>query len=150
MSEDEAGKVPEMHQTTQLRINWLNVNVPTIVALITAGWWATTYLNGLDFRLQEVEEYRIERSKVTDRKFDLIEDRMQPLSNMPYRVQILETQIIEANKRMDRMAETIINSIDMLRRDVNGLSTRVEVLANKIDTNFPGTAKPTSFRTAKP
>jgi len=96
-----------------------------------------TWMNRQAARLDDMERYRETRSKLTDNNFAAINARMEPLANIPYRVAQTETAIRATNQRLDRRAETIVNSLDLIKKDVNVLSTRVEVLSNKIDAITP-------------
>lgn len=124
-------------QSTKLNVNWLNFNVPTILAVLGAGWGVASYVNGMEARLEKVEDYRVTRSAVTDRKFDDIQRALDPLANMPYRVGVLEQGQIATNQRIDRFMEVITNGMEAIRKDVNTLGTKVEVLSNKIDNLSP-------------
>lgn len=52
---------------------------------------------------------------------------------MPYRVNVLEQQATAINIRIDRFTELISNTMELIRKDVNTLGTKVEVLSEKID-----------------
>jgi chromosome segregation ATPase len=112
----------------------MNFNIPTllsvggvIVAMVT-GW------ADVNSRIENMEAYRADRSRSTDANFAAINMQLGQLSNIPYRVQQTETRLEETGKRIDRLSETIINSLDNIRKDLNGLSTRVEVMSGKLDT----------------
>jgi len=124
-------------QNGTVQINWRTFNIPNLVAIVTLGIGAITYMNKLDSRIASVEEYRVTRSSVTDKKFEEIQRTIEPLSNVPYRVGVLEQQTAATNARIDRFTEIISTNLDLLRKDVAGLSTRVEVLSQKIDSLTP-------------
>lgn len=133
-----------MKSDTTLTWNWFRVNVPTILAIGGLVWYTAVTKANIESSINAIEQSRVERSKEADRKFTNIDNtlaqvsaRVEPLNNVTYRIGVVETQIIETNKRLDRFAETIVNSIDLIRRDVNTMSTRVEVLSQKIDSITP-------------
>lgn len=133
-----------MKSDTTLTWNWLRMNVPTLLAIGGLVWYTAQNDAKQEQRISTIEQSRVERAKEADLKFSGINasiaslsQKVDPLGNVTYRVGVVEGQIGETNKRLDRLAETIVNSLDLIRRDVNGLSTRVEVLSQKIDTITP-------------
>jgi hypothetical protein len=127
----------DMNSNTAVRINWATVNFPTILAIAGMGVGAIYGYADLQNRLAKVEEYRVSRSAVTDRKFDDVQEALEPLVNLPYRVGALEQQQLATNLRIDRMTEILTNTMELIRKDVATLSTKVEVLSSKIDTITP-------------
>lgn len=130
----------EVRQDRSVRLNWITINVPTIISIVTAimiGTWGWANTNN---RISSVEKARDTRTIQTERRFDEINnsiaglrESVTPLDNITYRVGVLEGSLSETNDRIDRLSEAILSSLDLIRRDVNGLSTRVEVLSQKID-----------------
>lgn len=118
-----------MKSETTLIWQWLRINVPTILAIGGLVWYTAENNATTNARLQALET---SSSGITSSVNALVA-RVEPLGNVTYRVGVVEGQVLETNKRLDRLAETIVQSLDMIRRDVNGLSTRVEVLSQKID-----------------
>lgn len=116
-----------------IHINWLRFNVPSIVAVVAAAVSVMAYINSLENRVAKIEEYRVTRSALVDRKFDDIQTALNPVSNMPYRVGILEAQQLATNLRIDRFTEVITNTMEMIRKEVSELSTKIEVLGTKVD-----------------
>jgi outer membrane murein-binding lipoprotein Lpp len=49
-----------------------------------------------------------------------------------YRISQLENSSKELNGKIDNLSNTIIGSIDLVRRDVNRLTTQVEVLSARV------------------
>lgn len=126
-----------VQNSSEVSINWYRFNIPSLVTVIVTAIGMVTYVNNLDARLAKVEEYRVTRSAVTDKKFDDIQTALAPLTNMPYRVGILEQQATAINVRIDRFTEILSNTLELIRKDVNGLSTKIEVLSNKVDNLSP-------------
>jgi len=122
-----------MQQDAAVHINWRTFNIPSLLTAIGTAVAVVTYVNSLDARLAKVEE----RSVITDKKFDDIQKSLDPLVNMPYRVNVLEQQATAINQRIDRFTEVITGTMELIRKDVGDLSTKVEVLSNKIDNLTP-------------
>jgi len=53
---------------------------------------------------------------------------------LPYRVGQNEGAINAMNARMDRFADSFLGTAEMIKKDVNGLVTKFEVMSQKIDT----------------
>lgn len=49
-----------------------------------------------------------------------------------YRISQLESGSKELNSKIDNLSNTIIGNIDLVRRDVNRLTTQVEVLSARV------------------
>jgi hypothetical protein len=131
---------------TDNRTDWKNdmqrpwyghFNLPTILAVLGVGWGIASYVkdlsNGLEsmqVQVQNQNAMALERAKQTDAKFD-------QLMILPMQVQNLQISDQAQNQRMDRIADTIIEA---LRKDINAVSVKVEVLTTKID-NMNGQRK---------
>lgn len=133
-----------MKSDTTLTWNWLRMNVPTLLAIGGLVWYTAQNDARQEQRISAIEQSRVDRAREADQKFSSINtsiaamsQKVEPLANVAYRVGVVEGQVQATNERLDRFAETIVNSLDLIRRDVNGLSTRVEVLSQKIDTITP-------------
>lgn len=126
-------EVPEMHSNTNVRVNWFNVNVPTILTVLGVGWGVATYVADMQQRISGVE------NSVGDTQTSL-----DNLVSIPYRMTNVEGQIVQTNARLDRLIENLTGSVEALRKDVNTVGTKVEVLTSKID-NLSPTDK-TNFR----
>lgn len=66
------------------------------------------------------------------RSIEKLEQVLEPVPNMHYRLTRAEDSIKEINIRVDNLSNTMINNIDLIRRDVNRLTTQVEVLSSQI------------------
>lgn len=119
-----------MKSETTLIWQWLRINVPTILAIGGLVWYTAQNNAATYARLHALEN----SSAGITASVNALVARVEPLGNVTYRVQVLETQAAETSKRIDRFSETIVNSLDLIRRDVNGVSTRIEVLSQKIDS----------------
>ncbi len=120
-----------------IHVNWLRFNVPSIVAIVAAAVGVMGYISSLDNRVAKIETDSAMRSQLTDKSLDQVQTAIAPLNNMPYRVGILEAQALATNLRIDRFTEVITNTMELVRKDVNALSTKVEVLGTKIDALTP-------------
>lgn len=131
----------DVHQNSEVDVRWFQFNMPSIVAMLVAvlgtGWAVASYIATLEARVEKIEEYRVTRSAITDGKFADIQATLGTLNNMPYRVNILEQQATAINIRIDRFTEVISNTMELIRKDVATLGTKVEVMSNKIDNLSP-------------
>lgn len=133
-----------MQSNGTFRVNWFNVNVPTILALAGVGWGIVQYIDNQSDRIERVEEkiqrseeFRVQRTAQSDKRFDGLEGQLDSLNTIPMRVQSLEREIEATNARLDRLVETLTQNVEMIRKDIAGLTTKVEVLSSKIDTLGP-------------
>lgn len=126
-----------VRQNREVDVNWLRINVPSIAAIVGAAVTITIYINNLEARLDVIEQSRQQRSAISDKNFDAIQQQLAPLANLPYRVGATETGLNSVNQRVDQLVQLLSTKIDSLSDRVNGLSTKVEVLAQKIDGITP-------------
>ena len=124
-----------------MAINWTTVNIPTIITVAATAVGMVTYFNSLDSRLTKIEETSVVSQDAITKNFEevnnKIEQQAQALENIPYRVGVIERGLEEANRRVDRLSDAILNSMDGLRKDVNSLGTKVEVMSSKLDDITP-------------
>lgn len=124
-----------------MAINWTQFNVPTIIAVLGVGWGVANYISKIDSRVQAGEDYRISRSKQTDDNFKLLNTRIDVLAqtyqDIPYRVGSTEKGIEALTLRQDRLSDLLLGNVDALRKDVNSLGTKFEVMSSKLDDVLP-------------
>ena len=124
-------------QNATVHINWRTFTIPSLITVVVTAIGMVTYVNSLDARVAKIEDNSVSRATTADKKFDEIQLSLAQLNNMPYRVGILEQQATAINVRIDRFTETITNTMELIRKNVNGLSTKVEVMSSKIDNLAP-------------
>lgn len=134
---ERAGDEGTEVQNSTVMINWRTFNVPNLMAIVGAAIAIVTYVNSLDNRVAKVEDNGASRAVTADKKFDEIQMSLATLNNMPYRVGILEQQATAINLRIDRFTETITNTMELIRKDVGGLGTKIEVLSSKVENIVP-------------
>lgn len=110
-----------MKQDTVLTLNWLRVNFPTIAAIALAGFYVGGKLNDVNTSLAMI-----------DRENVVLKTQVSEFINLPYRVQQLESGLKGTNERVDALSNTLISQLDLIRRDVNRLTTQVEVLSSRV------------------
>ena len=130
-----------------MAVKW-DINLGTIVtlglALMGAGFWVNSQLTELNIRMTQSEKSVKDRSEETDRKFvdftaalRSVEQgsakQAQLMDNLTYRMGQSEATIGATNQRLDRLATSILSSVDSLKDDVGGISTEVKLLGQKVD-----------------
>lgn len=140
-----------------MAVKW-DINLGTIVSIVivvTSGMlWVNTKITTLDEKVQSSENFRAARTASTDKIFVELSSSIKSLqesmnklaaesANLTYRMGQSESNNGAANVRMDRMADALQGSIESIQRDVNGLSVKVEVMNQKIDSlDVPRTVNP--------
>lgn len=124
-----------------MAINWTQVNIPTIITVGVTAIGMVTYFNGLDSRLSTIESNgetaKVQLAQQFEAVNNKIEQQAQALENIPYRVGVVERGLEEANRRVDRLSDVIVNNMEGLRKDINTLGTKVEVMSSKLDDMAP-------------
>ena len=131
------GEETTMQQSREVNVNWLRINVPSVASIVAVGVGLALYISDLKARIESIEEYRVTRSSATDKSFDQIQKQLEPLTNLPYRVNVVEQGLLATNQRVDQYLQMLGTKIDGVGDRVNGLSTKVEVLSQKIDALTP-------------
>lgn len=124
-------------QNRQVSLNWAVINVPSVASIVIVGIGVAMYVQALASKVDKIDENRAARSAATDKSFDQIQDQLRPLSNLPYRMNVVEQGLLATNQRVDQYLQMLGTKIDGISDRVNGLSTKVEVLSQKIDALTP-------------
>lgn len=141
-----------MTQNRQLNVNWFNINVPTILAILVTGIGLVRYIDSIDDKADNLSNSMSE-----------VKTQLQSLSDIPFRVLTSEGLInqldarqkesaVQLNVRIDRISETVVNAVDAIRKDIGFLSTKLEVQSTKIDNltdkvdELNSRPKPTAFQ----
>lgn len=81
------------------------------------------------------------RVTLTDERYQMLSGRVQRLDeqivNLPYRVTVVEQQMGTVNTRIDRVSENVIAALDGVRKDIAQMTTRLEVLTQRLETLAP-------------
>ena len=127
-----------------MAVNWTQVNVPTILAVAGAAWAIFQYFGDFDSRLMKMEDKDASRNITTDQKFtDLgtsitdLRVKLEQLSGIPYRVDVVERGLQDFARRLDRLSESMQGGIGEVRKDVNAIDKKLEVISSKIDDIVP-------------
>lgn len=120
--------------------------IGVIVALVTNY---NTLQNNQD-RVKSWQEDRdrqiTERRAVTDARFSALEAKVAPLESVQFRLGKQEADIVASNARIDRIVDSFSEQLKELRKDVNAVGTKVEVLTRSLEDqnrlNRPATNGP--------
>jgi hypothetical protein len=142
-----------------MAVKW-DLNLGTIVGLLPfflgGAFYVNTQLTSLEARLNQSEQFRASRTAQTDANFvqltsavrsmqDTSAKQNADIGNLTYRMGQGEARQQESDKRMDRIADSVPGAVDSIKRDINGLNTRVELMTQKIDSlDVPRTPRPRS------
>lgn len=113
--------VSDMKQDPTVTLNWFRMNVPTIVLIIGLGFYVGTNMTTLQHSVDSLK-YDNESLKSTT----------ADINKIVYRVEQLELGLHKANERTDALQNTLLSSMDLMRRDINRLTTHVEVLSSRV------------------
>lgn len=126
-----------VNQDKEVNVNWLRINVPSLVTVVVTGISVAMYIQSMSSRVQTLESNGKSRSDQVDKNFDDIKSALAPLVNLPYRMSSVESNLVVTNQRMDTYLQTIGAKIDGMGDRVSTMSTKVEVLSQKIDSITP-------------
>lgn len=135
-------------QGKSVNVNWLTVNVPSVVTMLLVGIGTAMYVQSLASSVDELKRNSDNRARMVDKILDQITNKLVPLDVIPYRLSSTENALIATNQRMDTYLQGLGVKIDGVSERVNGLTTKVEVLSQKIDTITPTnpSPSPTNYR----
>lgn len=89
-----------------------------ILGVATAG---AAWQSGTDRQLAQVEK-----------DVAALAEKLEPLDDIPYRVKKNEEASERLDGKIDNLSNAIIGQMDLMRRDVNRLTTTVEVLSSRV------------------
>ncbi|HUH57455.1 MAG TPA: hypothetical protein VL020_02945 [Pseudomonadales bacterium] len=130
--------VDEMKQDATVTLNWFRMNVPTIIVIIGLGFYVGTNMTTLQHSVNSLK-YDNESLKSTT----------ADINKIVYRVEQLEVGLHKANERTDSLQNTLLSGMDLMRRDINRLTTHVEVLSSRVGM-FIGDVEEPKQRRARP
>lgn len=127
----------DVQQNTEISVNWLRINVPSVLTMISGCIVIVVYVQDMKARIDAIEASRAERSAAINREIADIQNQIQQLNNLPLRMDIAEKSIAATNARFDTFINTFGLKVDGMSDKVNALTTKVEVLSQKIDQITP-------------
>lgn len=113
--------VNDMKQDSTVTLNWFRMNVPTITLIIGLGFYVGTNMTTLQHSINSLK-YDNESLKSTT----------ADINKIVYRVEQLEVGLHKANERTDSLQNTLLSGMDLMRRDINRLTTQFEVLSSRV------------------
>lgn len=126
----------EMNRAVQ--VNWGTFNVPTILSVLGLLWYTATHTERQDARIDAIEISRASRSIELNSSIMALQAKVAPIDNLLYRLTVVEQGVADVNRRVDRQSD----SLQGVRDDIAGLSTKFEVLQQRIEAVLPPTIKP--------
>lgn len=96
--------VDDMKQDATVTINWFRMNVPTLVLIVGATVSGAAWQSRTDADVKHLQ-YRIDQS---------------------------EKAVANTNVKLDNLYNTLISQLDLIRRDLNRLTTSVEVISTEV------------------
>lgn len=120
--------------------NWLtsNINLGNIITLIAMLVGGAVGYGQLTNRIQNMETYRVERTRQTDEKFAAITRALEGLPNLSYRVTAQEEALKATNQRVDVSLANISQRLAEINQALGGLDTKVAVLTQRLEMQVPG------------
>lgn len=106
---------------TPVTIGWLRNNFAMVAAIVGA----LLYM-GMGYAQVLTQLEALKAANIQD------QTRLSEMQNIPYRVGQTEAAIDKTNERIDALSNNIISQMDLIRRDVNRLTTTVEVLSSRV------------------
>ncbi len=126
-----------MNQDREVNVNWLRINVPSIAAIIVAAVTISSYVQSLASDIKKIEDTRQTNKALLDKDIDNIQKKLDNVADAPLRLDLLEKNLAATNARMDTYLQTLGTKIDGVSDRVGSLTTKVEVLAQKIEQITP-------------
>lgn len=116
-----------------VQVNWGTFNVPTIISVLGILWYTATHYERQDARIEAIESSRIARSTEINTSILGLQSKVAPIENLSYRLTVVEQGVADVNRRVDRQSD----SMQGIRDDIGALSTKFEVLSQKIEGILP-------------
>lgn len=129
-----------MEVNRNIQWNWGVFNVPTVTLCIAIA--AMIYNTGskqerIDARLEAIEMARASRSAEVNKILEALQSKVVPFDNLAYRVTVTEQGLADANRRVDRVGDSMTMGFDAIRKDLGTLATKLEVMDSKLQSAAP-------------
>lgn len=113
--------VEDMKHDATVTLNWFRMNVPTIIMIVGLGYYVGTNFSDVQRSIEHLSS-----------DSDQLKNTTQDINKITYRVEQLEGSLNKTNDRVDNLHNTLISGMDLMRRDINRLTTQVEVLSSRV------------------
>jgi uncharacterized coiled-coil protein SlyX len=123
-----------MNKPTWFSNNLTLGNVITLCAMLVAG---SVGYGQLTNRMDNMEAYRVERTKQTDEKFAGIARSLENLPNLAYRVTANEEALKATNARLDASLQTLSQRIAEMNQLLGSVDTKIAVLTQRLEMSTP-------------
>ena len=124
----------DMNKPTWFSNNLTLGNVITLCVLIVTG--AVGY-GQLTNRIENMEAYRVERTRTTDEKFATITRSLENLPNLAYRVTANEEALKATNARLDASLQTLSARVAEMNQFLGSIDTKIAVLTQRLESAAP-------------
>lgn len=120
-----------------MAVKW-DINLGTIVSvggmLIGGLLWVNTQIVSLESRTLQADKSVVELTGAVRGLESAMLRQTGDVNNLTYRMTQSETGLRTMGERMDRVVDSVLLSVDSIKKEVAGLSTKFEVLNQKIDS----------------
>ncbi|MGJ4858911.1 hypothetical protein ACN6KF_004917 [Labrys sp. La1] len=82
---------------------------------------------------ENLEKKMAERRVLIDTRFSALEAKIAPIEAVQFRLGKQEADIVATNSRVDRIVDSFSDQLKELRKDVNAVGTKVEVLTRSLE-----------------
>ncbi len=124
-----------MNKPTWFSNNLTLGNVITLCVIMIGG--AVGY-GQLTNRIENMEAYRVERTKQTDEKFSNISRSLENLPNLAYRVTANEEALKATNARLDASLQTLSARVAEMNQLLGSVDTKIAVLTQRLEMEAQG------------
>lgn len=113
-----------------------NISVPTLLVLAGLFFTGVTTYRDMQNSISTLNDRIQESGNAAETQYNTLSSQIQQLSvnNIPYRITVVEEQLKQTNARVDQAALQTTALFEAIRKDISLLSTRVEVLAQRLET----------------
>lgn len=127
----------DMQSNGKLNLNWATFNIPTIIAILTVGWYLATKQERQDARLDAIEASRAQARAENADTLRQLQLKVSGMDNIAYRITVAENGITNVNTRIDRVGESVTERLDRLQESLTALATKIEVLDQRLVSSMP-------------
>lgn len=116
------------------------VDIGSLIAVVGVAVAMVTNYNQLQNNQDKVkiwqetmEKQIAERRVLIDARFSALEAKVAPIEAVQFRLGKQEADIVAVNSRIDRIVDSFSDQLKELRKDVNAVGTKVEVLTRSLE-----------------
>lgn len=118
--------IDSLKNDATVTLGWFKLSIPTLVMIISLGYYVGTNLNDLQSSIATLRKENI-----------VINQRIERYEDLAFRTSELEKDVKDIQSTQKDMQEKFIQQLELMRESLNKLSLQVEIMNERWDSISP-------------